>query len=379
MEDPAVLKGVHLTLLAGPVILAPMPRELLDALTDVEVTNGIDSPGGFRLTFSLSSRSILHQAFLVAATRTPLMRIVVVVTINSLPKILMNGVLTNQEVSAGETPGQATLTVTGEDLTRLMDLQDWSGLPYPGMGVIAQVNAILAKYLAFGVVPFVIPPPNIEIKNPVSHWEAHQGTDLCHIQRLAADAGYVFYVEPGAIPATTTAYFGPESKIGIPQPALNLDLDAHRNVESMSFSFDSASTDLPIVMIQNPLTRLAVPIPIPKINPLQPPLGVFGPPVTKVSILKDTAKDSVPRALGKGLARAACSQNAVSATGSLDVARYGRLLTPRGLVGVRGAGVAFDGLYFVESVTTTMQAGQLKQAFRLSRNGLVSITPVVAA
>lgn len=374
-----MLKGVHVTLLAGPVIPAPLPRELLEALTDVEVTNGIDSPGGFRLTFSLSTRSVLHQTFLVAATRTPLMRVVVVVTINSVPKIIMNGVLTNQEVSAGDRPGQSTLTVTGEDLTRLMDLQDWSGLPYPGMGITTQVNAILVKYLAFGVVPSVVPPLNVDIANPASRWATHQGTDLCHIQRLASDVGYVFYLEPGLIPATTTAYFGPEIKVGVPQPALNLDLDAHRNVESLSFSFDSSSTDLPIVMIHNPLTKAPIPIPIPKINPLQPPLGVFGPPVTKISILKDTAKDNLPKALGKGLAKAACSQNAVTATGSLDVARYGRLLNARGLVGVRGAGLAFDGLYFVESVTSTIQAGQLKQSFRLSRNGLVSITPVVAA
>src|SRR5262245_8263646 len=150
-----------------------MPRELLDALTEVEVTNGIDSPGGFRLTFSLSTRSVLHQAFLVAATRTPLMRVVVVVTINSIPKIVMNGVLTNQEVSAGDRPGQSTLAVTGEDLTKLMDLQDWSGIPYPGMGVVAQVNAILAKYIAFGVVPRVIPPLNVNIPNPMSAWETH--------------------------------------------------------------------------------------------------------------------------------------------------------------------------------------------------------------
>jgi hypothetical protein len=374
-----VLKGVHLTLLAGPVIPAPMPRELLDALTDVEVTNGIDSPSGFRLTFSLSTRSVLHQALLVAATRTPLMRVVVVVTINSIPKVLMNGVLTNHEVSAGDRPGQSTLTVTGEDLTKLMDLQDWSGIPYPGMGVYAQVSAILLKYAVFGVVPTVIPPLTPAIANPASRWATHQGTDLCHLQRLAEEMGYVFYVAPGAIPATSMAYFGPEIKIGVPQPALNLDLDAHRNVESLSFSFDSSSTDLPVVMIQNPLTRFPVPIPIPKINPLQPPLGVFGPPITKVSLLKHTAKLSLPEALSAGLAKASCSQNAVGATGSLDVARYGRLLTARSLVGVRGAGLAFDGLYFVESVTTTMKTGELKQSFRLSRNGLVSLTPVVAA
>jgi hypothetical protein len=374
-----VLKGVHLTLLVGPVVPAPVPRELLEALTEVEVTNGVESPDGFRLTFALSTRSVLHQAFLVAATRTPLMRVVIVVTINSIPKVLMNGVLTNQEVSAGERPGQSTLRVTGEGLTKLMDLQEWDGLPYPGMGVTAQVNAILMKYVAFGIAPLVIPPLNLSIQNPLNRWQSHTGTDLCHIQSLAAEVGYVFYLQPGLVPTTTTAYFGPEIKVGVPQPALNVDLDAHRNVKSMSFSFDSASSDLPIVLIQNPLTKAPVPVPIPKINPLQPPLGLFGPPITKISVLKNTSKMSLPEALNAGLAKAACSQNAVAANGSLDVARYGRLLSARGLVGVRGAGFAFDGLYFVESVTTTMKAGELAQSFRLSRNGLVSITPVVAA
>ena len=54
-----------------------------------------------------------------------------------------------------------------------------------------------------------------------------------------------------------------------------------------------------------------------------------------------------------------------------------RLLTARGLVGVRGAGLAFDGLYYVDSVTTTIKRGSCKQSFRLTRNGLVSITPLV--
>ena len=63
--------------------------------------------------------------------------------------------------------------------------------------------------------------------------------------------------------------------------------------------------------------------------------------------------------------------------GSLDVLRYGRLLKPRQLVGVRGAGLAFDGLYFVKSVTSTMKRGEFKQSFELTRNGLVSITPTV--
>ena len=67
----------------------------------------------------------------------------------------------------------------------------------------------------------------------------------------------------------------------------------------------------------------------------------------------------------------------MTARGCLDVMRYGRVLKARGLVGVRGAGIAYDGLYYVQSVTTTLKRGEIKQDINLTRNGLVSLTPRV--
>ena len=71
--------------------------------------------------------------------------------------------------------------------------------------------------------------------------------------------------------------------------------------------------------------------------------------------------------------------DAVSGSGSLSVARYGSILSARDLVGVRGAGIAYDGLYYVESVTHNIKRGEYKQNFTLSRDGLISQTPVVPA
>jgi hypothetical protein len=258
-----------------------------------------------------------------------------------------------------------------------MDLQEFNGIPYPSMSQNLQVMTVLAKYTVLGIVPVVIPPISLDIPLPTGRIPSHDGTDLNHILTLAKKVGYVFYVDPGPLPGTSTAYWGPEIKVGVPQPALNLDMDAHRNVESLTFSFDSANTDLPVVMIQNPLTKAPIPIPIPKLNPLQPPLGLLGPPVTRISMQDHAAKLSAMEALGEGLADASESMDAVTARGDLDVVRYGHVLKSRRLVGVRGAGVAFDGLYYVKSVTSTIKRGEFKQSFELSRNGLVSITPAV--
>ena len=71
------------------------------------------------------------------------------------------------------------------------------------------------------------------------------------------------------------------------------------------------------------------------------------------------------------------NSDAISGSGTLDVLRYGHVLRARLLVGVRGAGLAYDGLYYVETVTHNIKRGEYKQNFTLARDGLISITPRV--
>jgi hypothetical protein len=376
--------AVHLTLLMGPVVPIPIPRVVIDALQTVTVTTAAGSPSGFQLEFEFANDSALNTLFLIAAgtnssSATPPLRIILVVTLNGMPTPLFDGALTNVDVQAGQNGSAGKITVTGTDLTAVMDLIDFSGLPYPAMPIEARFALICAKYAAFGLIPLPIPVLFPDVPIPVERIPTHQGTDLQYVRKLADDVGYVFYIEPGPAPGTNVAYFGPEIKVGIPQPALNIDMDAHTNVESMSFSFDPTKGVLPVVFIQNPQTRVPIPIPIPNLNPLQPPLGVLPTPLANITVLKDTAKLNPMQAISRGLAEAKKSQDSVTATGELNVLRYGRMLKARGLVGVRGAGIAYDGLYFVESVTSTLSRGAFKQRFTLTRNGLISITPKVPA
>jgi hypothetical protein len=168
------------------------------------------------------------------------------------------------------------------------------------------------------------------------------------------------------------AYWGPEIKVGPPQPPLNVDMDAHTNVESLSFSFDTESKKLPVILIQESISKLLIPIPVPDITPLSPPLGLIPPIPKDIEWITGTAKLSPIRAAVIGLSKAAKSADAVSASGNLDVLRYGHVLKARKLVSVRGAGNAFDGLYYVKSVTHNIKRGEYKQSFTLSRNGLIS-------
>lgn len=371
--------GVYLTLLIGPTVPVPVPQPVIEALTEVEVTSSTDKNNGFKLSFTLNNRSPLHTFFLIAGGQTPLMRVIIILTINGMPNTLMDGVMTEQKVTSGSQPGQSILTIMGSDLSRVMELIDFSGLPYPAMSIEARVTFILGKYASLGIIPRIIPSPFPETPNPTEQIPTQKESDLAYINNLAESVGYVFYIEPGPIPGTNIAYWGPEIKVGIPQPALNFDMDAHTNVESLNFTFTGDKNKLPIVFIQNKLTRFPIPIPIPKISPLQPPLGLIPAPITNVVMLKETAKMTPMQALMRGMAEASTSADAVAGTGTLDVTRYGRLLKSRALVGVRGVGMAFDGLHFVKSVSTTIKSGEIKQSFELTRNGLISTVPGVLA
>ena len=374
-----MLKGVYLTLMIGPVVPVPVPQSVLDVLTGVQITSEAGgTPSGFELTFSLSNRSPLHTLFLVTGgVSIPIMRVILVATINGLPEVLIDGVMTHHQVAPGTEPGHSTLTVQGKDLTALMNYIDFSGIPYPAMPPEARVAVILAKYIAFGIVPVIIPSVMIDVPVPTERIPRHQGTDYAYLQRLANDVGYVFYVTTGPAPGANIAYWGPDFKVGAPQPALNINMDAHTNVESLSFTYDTESKEMPVVMIHNPLTKAPIPIPIPDITPLNPPLGLVKPIPKRARPIPGTAKLSPIQATLIGLAKASQSSDAVSGTGTLDVLRYGRVLKARQLVGVRGAGMAFDGMYYVKRVTHTIKRGEYKQNFTLTRNGLISTLPRV--
>jgi hypothetical protein len=136
----------------------------------------------------------------------------------------------------------------------------------------------------------------------------------------------------------------------------------------------------PYITVHEPITKASIPVPIPTdISPLNPPLGVVPLLAKRWREIKDTSKLSLTKALLRGLAAASHTSDAVRAEGQLDVARYGRVLKARQLVGVRGAGQAFDGIYYVRKVSHQIERGQYKQSFTLSRNALVSTVARLSA
>jgi hypothetical protein len=369
---------VRLQLFTGPAVPIPAPKVVLDALREVTVESGSGAiQSGFELVFDVPKKSPLTTLFLLTGGASiPILRVVIAVTIGGTTSVLMDGVMTHHEV---RTDGQsATLRVKGKDLTAVMDYFPLDGLPYPAMPPALRVLVAIAKYAALGCLPLVIPSIVEDVPIPVDRIPRHQGTDYAYVKALAEEVGYVFYIDPGPVPGVSTAYWGPEIRVGVPQPALNAGLDGpHDNVTSLGFTFDKEKKELPVVLVQEPFSKAPIPIPIPDVTPLNPPLGVVPPLPPKIKLLTDTAKLNPLAAVMKGIAYAGKHSDSVFGTGQLDVVRYGHVLRSRQLVGVRGAGDPFNGLYYVTNVTHQLKRGSYTQSFGLARNALLSTLPVV--
>ena len=371
----ATLKGVTLTLLMGPLAVAPAPRAVIDALESATATQAVGQRSGFQLTFAYSKSSAIAQTLLPTGFFDPMVRVILVATLNGLPKVLADGPIKRIDVTASTHPGEHKLVVTGEDVSGYMDFMDFTGFPFPAMPPFARVALMMAKYAAFGVVPLTIPSPMSFAASPTEKYAQQQGSDYEYAGKLAKDEGYEFYITPGPLPGMNTAYWGPQVRVGLPQPTVTVDLDQAAMTESLSFTVDGNQAILPYAFVK--VMNLSVPVPVPDIGILKPPLALRPVIPTKVKLLETERMTAVEVAgallAGRGGA------DPVTASGSVDLVRYGRPMDARSLIFVRGAGLAHDGLWFVRSVSHALGRGSWRQNFQLSRDGLVSQTQRVPA
>jgi hypothetical protein len=391
-----MLRGAQLSIKTGFFTWRSVPKAVIDSVTELQVTQQSGQRGGFQLRLTYGKGGEVERDLMPGGFFAPATRFIFSLTIDGVSDVLMDGFVSRTDLSQSNEAGKATLTVTGSDATQLMDQIDLTGLPMPAMPYMAQVAFILARYTPLGVIPVILPPVTFSVDNPLRKFRSQIGTDFAHVMMLARDVGYAFYVEPTPQEGVCTAYWGPDVAGFSPggaidglevQPALTVNMDQASNVDALSFNFDGLSKTLFYALYKNSEgTGVTVPIPIPDIA-LNPPLGPGFIMYAKNRALSYTrandtpagmAREDVAVLISRGLGLAAQSANVVAVSGSLDVARYGRLLKPRRLVSVRGAGPHHDGHYYVRNVSTTLKRGQIKQSFGLMRNAHGSWSEKVA-
>jgi len=364
--------GVRLLLLIGDTVPLPAPYPVTTALVRAQVTNDARTGDGFQLTFALGRDGVTDYSLIASGVLAPWKRVVLSVVFGALPEVLIDGVITHQQVTPSDQPGASTLTVQGRDISKLLDLEEKND-EFPNQADFMIVTRVLAGYAQYGLVPEVTPTTDFPIM--VQRVPRQHETDFALIQRLAQANGYVFYVQPLTIGANT-AYWGPEIHAGVPQPALTIGLGASDNLRGIHFSLDASAPVAETGTFVEPFSKSVIPIPaLPSLR--LPPLVANPTQARRTTLARDTGNENAGRAAVSLLAAAMNAPDAVTAQGELDGIRYGHVLRARGLVGVRGAGWAYDGLYYVRSVTHTITVGTYGQSFTLSREGTGSLTPAV--
>jgi hypothetical protein len=374
------LFGVHLTLWIGPTLPVPVSPFLAEALRSVEVTHSDQGPSGFQLTFQIgraTALDLMDYRLLTDPLLQPFNRVVVIVRFAIAPQVLMDGVITNQQLNPSNEPGASTLTVTGEDLSVLMDLEEEhsSHLAMPDYGIVFQ---LVTKYGRYGLVP--PPPPTLNPqalvpRNPLEEMTQRPAdlTDRAYIQQLADDYGFLFYVTPGPLPLASRVHWGPPELLSIPQAALSINMGPETNVDSLNFTFDGLRPQQVTSVVGESQTQNTYSTPSSTRSIFRLARNNFE-ARRKVSLTDDDPERAKIRA--QSMVDQSFDE-VVTANGQLDALRYNGLLNPRGLVGLRGVGQTYDGFYYVKSVTHNISKGRYTQGFSLSREGTGTTTPFV--
>ena len=382
--------GITLRLALGKNRPSPAPQFIAESLQSVEINQSDQSPSKFQLLFHADRTKGLSTDYelLRSTLLTPKNRVILTITLNGTPSILIDGFITQQELIHSQEIGAAMLSVTGEDVSIVMDLYEYS-TEYPNLGHIAIVELILAKYIPLLglIIPEIFPATLPPYQSLQVDWVPQQNaTDRAYLQQLAARHGYLFYMRPGPTFLSNIAYWGPPVRRGNPQPAMTVDMGPATNVESINFCYDALSPTLVYGFAQSdPLQpELSEDIPIVTTNSTRTPLSQSELQPLELSLpFIRTQQFTDPRlgppdALAKAQAITDLSiDNVLVAQGQLNTLRYGHILQAPGIVGVRGVGHSYDGQYYVQSVTHKIARGNYQQQFTLTRSGLGSLTNFV--
>jgi hypothetical protein len=373
------LLGIHLTLLIGPTLPIPAPASLTDSIKSIEVTSTDEGRDGFQITFTVGRKGtadILDYSLLNNPLIRVFNRVIIMITFGVMPKVLIDGIITHHQFSTNNEPGQSTLTITGEDQSVMMDMEEKS-TTYPNQPDVVIIPRIISSY---GLVPNIVPPPSVDVPLSLYVIPSQQATDLEYILERSKLYNYRFYIEPTDQPGINTAYWGPFlNPLSIMQKALSVNMGPHTNVTSVNFQNNALAPNMIEGSFQDRYTNLIMPV-VTKVS-LRPPLVsqpswiVNQPNVRTIQFRRGGV--SMMQAFIQAQSETDKSIDTITVNGELDTIFYGDILRARKLVGLRGAGYSYDGIYYVKSVTHKIKRGEYTQSFTLTREGLGSLTPVL--
>lgn len=363
------------------MVPAPAPLEIAQAFESMTVTQtdaGVTSGWQVQFRAHRTPTPATDYELVAHPLLQPFGRVVASVSIGSTDSVLLDGVITHLELTPSQQGAEGMLTITGDSVDTLLDLKDFT-IPWPAVTDAGIVELVLAKYAAVGLLPLVVPPvPPPEIPDPLEDTVVQNESDGQFVRRLASNYGFVFSVIPGPTVGLNTAYWGPPQRFLPPQKALSVNLGSATNVNSLSFAYEAKGPTLVFGAVQSEHVEGEFPIVTTEPTRL-PPLASDPAIVALLPYVDYQLYDNPAFEPGRALYEAnattqTSTDHVVTASGAVDTVRYGTIIDVPGVIGVRGAGLSYDGDYYVQSVTHNLRVGSYTQEFVLTREGTGTLT-----
>jgi hypothetical protein len=351
----------------------PVTSQILEGIEEVEVTLDDYGRSGFQFAIVATRSEIQSNRFdqLIAVVPQQEQRLVMSVTFDTDPVVLIDGLIIHQELLFDESGESAVIVITGEDISIMLDVEE-KIKEFATQDEAAIVGEILRDYENYFSAK-VVPPDTVITPIQDVYLPIQRCTDRVYIEYLAKRYNHRVYVNFKS--PKSEFYWGPLVETG-GQPDLLFAPNQFVNVLSLNITYNALAATKYIASIQDRSTDVISPIDVETATSEAGSLTT-SPAISKQALVRKVLSTEVDGRLQTEAQ--AWAQGAVNAStsvaiieGELDSARYGQPLQPRSSVKLRGAHSAYDGDYYVQKVTHIIKPNSYRQRFVLTREGIDS-------
>ena len=348
------------------IAFAPLPAPLLWALQGIEAECSVDSASILRLRFGLSRNIIGDWDPPIADIFRSNVPVTVAVGAGlPIPEVLVNGYV--REVRQNTRAAHGTAEVVAMDATAtLMNLIE-QPMPHPNLDPSTIATLIFGRY---AIIP--APLPTAPTRTMVDTTTIQRATDARMLREMARALHYECYLQADPITGLDSGHFHPPLTTVPPQGVLSVDFGAATNLHDFDVAYDTLRPTSAVSAGVDPKT--GAPIPAPAIASIAPPEGLE-PTLFRMirpAISRPVSRDAANPAelFRQNQAIVDRSSRAITATGTVDAVKYGRVLRPGMPVLVRGAGRAHSGTWYVTNVSHSISTSSWTQRFTATRNAM---------
>jgi hypothetical protein len=281
------------------------------------------------------------------------------------PETILHGYISHVTMAADRSGGAITLTIQGVDALYLLQKQDkcrvWREKSYEQIAV-----DVIKKYSGLTAVPSSAPDPGAAPEDLPA--VTQRGTDFRLLRELARRLGFEFFADNKAI------HFHPPELDGTPQKLIAAMFGDETNCDSLRVLEDGTLPTAVRMSCVNPFTG-EIETPVEATASDLTPLGTTdlkdlqgsGVPATDLVLRRLGAQ---PRRMLTALTLGAMRRHNwwVTATGTLNGLRYGKVLRAQRTVTIKGFGSIHNGVYYVRKVKHRLGPRSYSMEFEAVRN-----------